>query len=68
MTNLRDGGTILIGVEDQSFARLGVTPANMATYKIDEMRDQMHSRVTPTSLQASETRVKIVRSPRTVRR
>lgn len=41
MANVRDGGLILIGVEDQTFARLGVSSSDIATYKIDEMRDQM---------------------------
>lgn len=47
MTNLRDGGLILIGVEDQTFARVGVSPTDVATYKIDEMRDQMTAYADP---------------------
>lgn len=41
MSNVRDGGTILIGVEDGTFARVGVTAEMKATYNIDEMRDQI---------------------------
>ncbi len=41
MSNVRDGGTILIGVEDDTFDRQGVTPDVRETYKIDIMRDQM---------------------------
>lgn len=41
LANVRDGGVIVIGVEDQSFERQGVDRATKATYKVDEMRDQM---------------------------
>jgi len=41
MSNVRDGGTILIGVDDVSFARQGVDASTRNTYKIDIMRDQM---------------------------
>jgi predicted HTH transcriptional regulator len=41
MANVRDGGIILIGVEDRTFARQGVDQATLQTYDIDVMRDQM---------------------------
>lgn len=39
LANVIDGGRIVIGVEDQTFARQGLTPEQLETYKIDEMRD-----------------------------
>lgn len=41
LANVRDGGYIVIGVEDRTFERQGVDEATMATYEIDIMRDQM---------------------------
>jgi predicted HTH transcriptional regulator len=41
MANIRDGGMILIGVDDKTFAREGTTAAVRDTYSIDIMRDQM---------------------------
>jgi predicted HTH transcriptional regulator len=41
LANVADGGVIVVGVKDGSFARQGVTPEIKATYKIDEMRDQV---------------------------
>lgn len=41
LSNVRDGGHIIIGVEDGSFNRRGVTNAQKETYKIDVMKDQM---------------------------
>ena len=41
MSNLRDGGSIVIGVEDLSFTRQGVTEEIKRSYNIDIMRDQM---------------------------
>lgn len=39
MANVIDGGRIVVGVEDGTFVRQGLTPAQLATFKIDEMRD-----------------------------
>lgn len=41
MSNNRDGGDIVIGVHDGDFARTGVDDATKATYKFDDMRDQL---------------------------
>ena len=41
MANVIDGGRIVVGVEDGTFRRLGLTPEQVATYRIDEMRDGM---------------------------
>lgn len=49
MANVRDGGTILIGIkeENRAFSRQGVSPHNLATYKIDDMRDQFRKFADP---------------------
>jgi hypothetical protein len=43
MSNIRDGGTILIGVQEEHgrFVPKGMSSANRNTYKIDIMRDQL---------------------------
>ncbi|MBY3138990.1 ATP-binding protein [Rhizobium laguerreae] len=41
MANLQDGGRIVIGIEDITYARQGLDEAQLATYKSDEMRDQV---------------------------
>jgi predicted HTH transcriptional regulator len=39
MANVIDGGRIVVGVEDGTFTRQGLTPEQIATYEIGEMRD-----------------------------
>jgi predicted HTH transcriptional regulator len=41
MANVIDGGVIIIGVEDGTFARQGMTDPQIASYDIDIMRDQI---------------------------
>jgi predicted HTH transcriptional regulator len=40
MSNLKDGGYIVIGI-DNNFVRQGVSQSNINTYKIDIMKDQI---------------------------
>lgn len=41
MANLQDGGRIVIGIEDETYVRQGMTDAQIATYNPDIMRDQV---------------------------
>jgi len=41
MSNHKDGGYIIIGIEDGTMKRQGVSAENLATFNIDVMRDQM---------------------------
>lgn len=41
MANVVDGGAIIIGVEDATIARQGITNGQIATYIYDQMRDQI---------------------------
>jgi predicted HTH transcriptional regulator len=46
-SNVQDGGRIIIGIEDGTFVRQGITDAQRHTYKIDIMRDQITSFADP---------------------
>jgi predicted HTH transcriptional regulator len=41
MANVVDGGAIIVGVEDGTFARQGLSTEQLATYEPDVMRDQV---------------------------
>ncbi len=41
MANVQDGGRIVIGVEDETFKREGMSEEQAESYKIDDMRDQI---------------------------
>ncbi|KZK88841.1 Divergent AAA domain protein [Pseudovibrio sp. Ad5] len=41
MANLQDGGTIIFGVEDGTFARQGLNNDQIASFDIDTMKDQI---------------------------
>jgi predicted HTH transcriptional regulator len=41
LANIVDGGSIIVGVENGTFVRQGVGDELIATYDIDEMRDQI---------------------------
>ena len=47
MANVQDGGNIVIGIEDETYARQGLTDAQLATYVPDEMRDQISEYADP---------------------
>lgn len=46
-SNVQDGGRIIIGIEDGTFVRQGITEAQRHSYNIDLMRDQMASFADP---------------------
>jgi predicted HTH transcriptional regulator len=46
-SNTRNGGYIIVGVEDKSHARQGVTPEQQASYNIDIMKDQISKYADP---------------------
>ena len=46
-SNVQDGGTIIIGIQDGTFVRQGTTETQRHSYKIDIMRDQMASFADP---------------------
>jgi predicted HTH transcriptional regulator len=46
-SNVQDGGTIIVGIEDGTFNRQGITETQRKSYKIDIMRDQMTSFADP---------------------
>lgn len=41
LSNVQDGGVIIIGIEDSTFKCLGVTPTQKSTYNIDTMKSQI---------------------------
>jgi predicted HTH transcriptional regulator len=47
LSNVQDGGFIIIGVEDGTFVRQGVTPEQKNTFNVDIMRDQMAAYADP---------------------
>lgn len=47
LSNVQDGGYLIIGVEDESFIRKGISDTQKETYKIDIMKDQMTSYADP---------------------
>lgn len=47
MSNLQDGGYLIIGVEDKSWTRLGIKDEHKKTYSLDIMKDQMASYADP---------------------
>jgi predicted HTH transcriptional regulator len=47
MSNVQEGGDLVIGIEDGSFKRHGVTAAQKATYNEDIMKDQMAAYADP---------------------
>jgi predicted HTH transcriptional regulator len=47
ISNVQDGGNIIIGVEDQTYARQGVTKVQKATFVLDTMKDQMAAYADP---------------------
>lgn len=47
MSNVRDGGAIVIGVDDSTFERTGVNEVDRSTYNEETMRDQMSNFADP---------------------
>jgi len=47
MSNLQDGGYIILGIDDKSLERTGVSSANIETYNYDVMKDQIAPYVDP---------------------
>ena len=41
LANVIDGGSIIVGVEDGTFVRQGLSPEQIATFDYDVMRDQI---------------------------
>lgn len=41
MANVEDGGTIVVGVEDQTWTRQGLKAEHRGSYQLETMRDQM---------------------------
>lgn len=47
LSNVADGGLIVIGIEDNPFARKGVSKDDISTYHAETMRDQIATYATP---------------------
>jgi predicted HTH transcriptional regulator len=47
LSNVRDGGYIVIGIEDGTFTRQGVDSSTRDSYRVDVMRDQMAAYADP---------------------
>lgn len=47
MTNVQDGGRIIVGIADRTYARIGLTPAQVATYDLETMQDRVASFADP---------------------
>ena len=47
MSNMPDGGDIVIGIDDETNTRRGVSAANIGTFNYDIMKDQMSSFADP---------------------
>jgi len=47
LSNVQDGGVIVIGVEDGTYKRQGVDAAQMQTFNVETMRDQMAAYADP---------------------
>lgn len=41
LANVRDGGRIIVGIEDETFRRVGVTNTQIATFNNDILRDRV---------------------------
>ncbi len=41
MANVQDGGRIVIGIEDRTHARIGLTAEQIATYDVETMQDRV---------------------------
>jgi predicted HTH transcriptional regulator len=49
MSNIRNGGLVIIGVSERGpeWALDGISPAHLATYDVDVMLDQIHAHASP---------------------
>jgi predicted HTH transcriptional regulator len=41
MSNLQDGGRIVFGVEDETYARIGLSEGEITSFNLDTMKDQV---------------------------
>jgi predicted HTH transcriptional regulator len=55
LANTLDGGSIIVGVEDGTFARKGVNSETIKSYDIDKMRDQIAPFADPRVVFSSNT-------------